>query len=196
MSNGGIMARAGKGSPPTFRVLAFVCSLALVLMAPTAGADELNQTVSTNDGTVTMRVRVVYSRSSCTGGTTTYKITGVYTKFTRQAGSGRRVPTSHTRAQQDGHTCKGVYLEQHKEGTWNPVFGCGSRCGANETAQGGVSTSFKYIRVESGCMICAAGGSGDGHAKTASGAALNPDPLCLVLDLTHTGQLFCPDSNP
>jgi len=191
------MARAGKGSPPTLNVLALVCSLALVLMAPTAGADELNRTISTNDGTVTMRVRVVYSRSSCTGATTTYKITGVYTRFTRQAGSGRRVSVSHTRAQQDGHTCKGVYLEQHKEGTWNPVFGCGRCDNNNSTLQGGISTSFKYIRVETGCQICATGGSGDGHANTASGAALNPDPLCLVLDLTQTGTLVCPDeTNP
>ena len=148
----------------------------------------------TNDNTVTMTLFVNYTTTSCQG-QGVVDILSVATRFTRTAGSGRKVPVSHVLAMAAGHKCNNVYVQRDQEGTWHPVFGC-TRCLNNNTTEAlGISVNYPGIRLQPGCQICPLGASGDGHAKTAGGAALLPNPVCKIIVLGNSGSPFgCPDN--
>jgi hypothetical protein len=181
------------------RLLLVILSASILLIGLVIPVQGLQDSRSTNDGTVTATAFVTYTHSACSDGQPADKVTGVFTKFTR-TGSGRKVPTSHVLAIGWGHPCPNNgqgFSTQAKKGTWSPVFGCGGRCGANETAKSGISVSFVFIRTQGGCDItlCRVGGSGDGHAKTSSGSALNPNPICVLLPIPgNNGSMGCPDA--
>jgi hypothetical protein len=175
------------------RVLAFVTA-ALVIAAIPSGVSALtaSKQARTNDQTVTLTLRVNYNLGQCSDGQTTIDIIGVTTQFTRTAGSGRKVPTSHLAATGWSRTCSGDSVTPSAKGSWNPVFGC-SRCSQNSTEALGMSVSFPPVRDLFSCLWCSVGGSGDGHAKTSSGAALSPNPVCARQVLNSLAPP-CPDN--
>jgi hypothetical protein len=175
------------------RVLALVAAALVVAAIPSeVSALTASKQAKTNDQTVTLTLRVNYNLGQCTDGQTTFDIIGVTTQFTRTAGSGRKVPTSHLAATGWSRNCAGVSQTLSVKGSWNPVFGC-SRCSQNSTEALGMSVSFPPLRDLFSCIWCSVGGSGDGHAKTSGGAALSPNPVCARQVLNSVAPP-CPDN--
>ena len=180
--------------PNVRRFLSLMGSLTVLVLAIGAPASALTASdqAQTNDRTVTLTVFVTYSSGQCSDGQATRQVTSVTTKFTRTSGSGRKVSTSHLLGLAYGHKCDNSFVQQKKQGSWSPVFGCNGRCGGTETEALGIATSFPAIRSQVGCEICNVGGSGDGHATTSTGSPLAPSPICRSITLSGSG-VPCPD---
>jgi hypothetical protein len=187
------MATDGKHSRRRrLRPFQIMLSAALVfaLASPVDALQATNQ-AATNDGTVTMKVFLNYTTGHCSDGQQWNDVSSVSTKFTRTQ-SNRKVSISHLLLDGAGNTCSNVYGLRRRQGSWNPVFGCGGRCGANTTEALGISANWPGIRSQPGCDICQVGGAGDGHVKNLAGTAIAPNPICAVI-IRSGGAVPCPD---
>ena len=176
-----------------------MATLGLLVVSTHVSALTASNDARTNDGTVRIVTRVNYNFGHCSDGQDTYDITGVTTQFTRSQGSGRKVPTSHLLAVGYQVDCGQVIRIRSATGSRSPVFGCGGRCAGTTTEALGISVSFPPLRDQVTCTavlpICAIGGSGDGHAKTSSGTALAPNPICARVNPTVAQSTPpCPDN--
>jgi hypothetical protein len=176
-----------------------LATVGLLVVSTQVSALTASNDARTNDGTVRIITRVTYNFGHCSDGQDTYDITGVTTQFTRTSGSGRKVPTSHLLAVGYSADCGGAPRTRSATGSWSPVFGCGGRCAGTTTEAIGISVNFPPLRDQVTCPailpICAIGGSGDGHAKTSSGTALAPNPICAKVNPTAAQSTPpCPDN--
>jgi hypothetical protein len=151
-------------------------SLAQTLVAKGSSVTRTSRK-STNDGTVTQRLKMSYNSFHCADGVTErIQITLVATRYTRKI-TNRKVSVSHVTGAEVGHNCNNGGVNVSQTVSWNPVFGCGGRCQKNTTEEQGFAPSWPYIIIPSPGSIFVVGSAGHGHITDGSG-----NPLTTICD--------------
>lgn len=161
---------------------------ALVLSASLVGSAGADTRTATNRRFyVTQKHTLNLDFSTCDGAQLV-RFNSVSVKYTRSV-SNRRVSESHLRTVEKGNRCSGEHVNLSRFGDVHPVFGCGGRCGANETNSAGHYLGWPYVLNNGESPVVTIAASARGKIKS-GGSLLG----YICTEMRFVGNLACTSS--